>query len=222
MPVLWAHYCPFLHYPRRRSTPLGHRLDATAAVRYHRHRLQLYGAGGPRALGWNGIASQHARFQALTGIGDLAHCSVLDAGCGYADLYPYLRQRYVGVRYYGIEQVPELLAVARARYPDAADITLSPGDFLGDALPRTDYILASGALNYRQRNPSFIYQAIEQLFASCHVGLGFNLLSWAPTSGGPLAAYDPATILAFCHRLAPRAELVEGYWEGDFTVFVYH
>ena len=95
---------------------MGHRLDTTAVVRYHRHRLQLYGSGGPLALGWNGTASQHARFQALTGIGDLAQCSVLDAGCGYADLYPYLRQRYVGVRYYGIEQVPELLAVARARY----------------------------------------------------------------------------------------------------------
>jgi SAM-dependent methyltransferase len=201
---------------------LGRRLDSTAVFRYHRHRLRTYGAGGPQALGWNGAAGQHVRFEVLTRIGDLAQRSVLDAGCGYADLYSYLRQRYPGVRYYGIEQVPELLEVAQARYPEAEGITLRRGDFLREVLPLTDYVLASGALNYRQQNPEFIYQAIEKLFASCQLGLGFNLLSWEPVCGGPLAAYDPATILAFCHQLAPRAELVEGYWEGDFTVFVYH
>jgi SAM-dependent methyltransferase len=183
---------------------------------------QTYGAGGPQALGWNGTTGQYARFEALTRIGDLAQCSVLDAGCGYADLYPYLRQRYAGVRYYGIEQVPELLEVAQARYPDAEGISLRSGDFLQEALPPTDYVLASGALNYRQRDPRFIYQAIETLYGSCQLGLGFNLLSWEPAGGGPLASYDPATILSFCHELAPRAELLEGYWEGDFTVFVYH
>jgi SAM-dependent methyltransferase len=201
---------------------LGRRLDSTAVFRYHRHRLQTYGAGGPQALGWNGTTGQYARFEALTRIGDLAQCSVLDAGCGYADLYPYLRQRYAGVRYYGIEQVPELLEVAQARYPDAEGISLRSGDFLREVLPPTDYVLASGALNYRQRDSRFIYQAIETLYGSCQLGLGFNLLSWEPAGGGPLASYDPATILSFCHELAPRAELLEGYWEGDFTVFVYH
>jgi SAM-dependent methyltransferase len=202
--------------------PFGHLLDTAAIFRYHRRRIQQYGAGGPRALGWNHTDGQLARFETLAKIGDLAHHSVLDAGCGYADLYPFLRQRYAGVQYHGVEQIPELLDVARARYRDAPAITLSGGDFLRTPLPPADYVLASGSLNYRHRNPEFIYQAIEKLFGSCHLGLGFNLLSWEPAGGGPLAAYEPASILAFCQQLAPRAELLEGYWEGDFTVFVYH
>jgi SAM-dependent methyltransferase len=201
---------------------LSHHLDSAAIFRYHRQRLHTYGPGGAQALGWNGTAGQHARFQALTNLADFAQHSVLDAGCGYADLLPYLRQRYAGVRYYGIEQMPELLAVARERYQHLEGITLRSGDFLREALPASDYVLASGALNYRQRDPRFICQAITKLFASCHLGLGFNLLSWEPVGGGPLAAYDPATILDFCQQLAPHAELLEGYWEGDFTVFVYH
>lgn len=201
--------------------PLGKLLDTAAIFRYHRRRIQKYGPGGPGALGWAGPEGQQARFQALTQIGDLAHHSVLDAGCGYADLYPFLQQRYPGVRYHGIEQMPELLAVARARYRDAAGITLSSGDFLRSPLPSADYVLASGALNYRHRDPQFIYQAIEKLFGSCQLGLGFNLLSWEPAGGGPLAAYDPAAMLAFCQTLAPRAKLLQGYWEGDFTVFMY-
>jgi SAM-dependent methyltransferase len=202
--------------------PLGGKLDSAAISRYHRQRIKEHGHGGPEALGWNRAESQQVRFQVLAQIGDLAHCSVLDAGCGYADLYPYLRQRYVGVQYHGIEQMPELLAVARARYRSASGITLSNGDFLGLSLPTTDYVLASGALNYRSSDPQFIYQAIEKLFSTARIALGFNLLSWEPANGGPLAAYDPAAVLAFCRQLAPRAELLEGYWEGDFTVFMYH
>ncbi|MGI4742988.1 MAG: class I SAM-dependent methyltransferase [Janthinobacterium lividum] len=201
--------------------PLGHLLDTAAIFRYHRRRIREYGPGGPGALGWAGAEGQQARFQALAQIGDLAHHSVLDAGCGYADLYPFLRQRYAGVQYHGIEQMAELLDVARTRYRDAVDITLSGGDFLRTSLPPADYVLASGSLNYRHRAPRFIYQAIEKLFGSCRLGLGFNLLSWEPAGGGPLAAYEPAAILAFCQRLAPRAELLQGYWERDFTVFVY-
>ena len=201
--------------------PFGPQLDNAAIRRFHRQRIRAYGPGA-RALGWASTEGQQRRFQALVQIGDLARYAVLDVGCGYADLYPFLRQRYAGVRYHGIEQVPELLDVARARYRDAPDCQLSGGDFLrAPAPPRADYVLASGALSYRRRDPQFVYQAIERLFASCRRGLGFNLLSWEPAGGGPLAAYDPARILTFCRQLAPRAELLQGYWEGDFTVFVY-
>lgn len=195
-------------------------LDTAAVFRFHRLRIREYGSGSPGALGWHPVGQQ-TRFKTLTQIGDLAHCSVLDVGCGYADLYPFLKQRFAGVEYYGIEQMPELLDVAQARYYHASNITLRLGDFLRVPLPLSDYVLASGALSYRHRNPRFVYQAIEQLFASCRLGLGFNLLSWEPPGGGPLAAFDPTDIVAFCETLAPKVVLLDGYWEGDFTVFMY-
>lgn len=199
---------------------IGRLLDESAVFRYHRQRIKEYGAGSPGALGWL-PDGQLIRFEVLSQIGDLAHCSVLDVGCGYADLYPFLHQRFAGVQYIGIEQMPELLALARARYGHAPDVTLATGDFLRQPLPPSDYVLASGSLNYRHRHPRFIYEAIETLYASCRRGLGFNLLSWEPADGGPLAAYDPAAIVAFCRTLAPGVQLVEGYREGDFTVFMY-
>jgi SAM-dependent methyltransferase len=199
---------------------IGYLLDTAAVFRYHRLRIREYGAGSPGALGWQ-PDGQQVRFRVLAQIGDLAHCSVLDVGCGYADLYPFLRQRFAGVQYTGIEQMPELLALAQARYGPAANLQLHSGDFLRVPLPPSDYVLASGSLNYRNRAPRFIYEAIERLFASCRRGLGFNLLSWEPSDGGPLSAYDPADIVAFCQTLAPKVELIEGYRDGDFTVFVY-
>ena len=199
---------------------IGRLLDDAAVFRYHRQRIKEYGAGSPGALGWL-PDGQLIRFEVLSQIGDLAHCSVLDVGCGYADLYPFLKQRFAGVQYHGIEQMPELLALARARYGHAPDVTLTTGDFLRAPLPLSDYVLASGSLNYRHRNPRFIYEAIERLYAACRRGLGFNLLSWEPADGGPLSAYDPTAIVAFCHTLTPSVKLVEGYRDGDFTVFLY-
>ena len=195
-------------------------LDNAAVFRYHRQRIREYGAGSPGALGWH-PEGQQVRFKMLAQIGDLANHSVLDVGCGYADLYPFLKQRFAGVQYRGIEQMPELLDVALARYCHCSDISLSSGDFLRSPLPLSDYVLASGSLNYRHRNPDFIYQALEKLFASCRLGLGFNLLSGEPAGSGPLAAYAPAAIVAFCQKLSPNVVLLDGYWEGDFTVFVY-
>lgn len=199
---------------------LGRLLDNAAVSRFHRSRIAEYGAGSPGALGWH-PEGQQIRFQILAQIGDLAHCSVLDVGSGYSDLYPFLKQRFAGVRYSGIEQMAELLEVAQARYYHALDITLSQGDFLSVPLPLSDYVLASGALSYRHREPRFVYQAIARLFASCRLGLGFNLLDWEPPGGGPLAAYDPADIITFCETLTPKVVLRQGYWQGDFTVFMY-
>ncbi len=198
---------------------LGRLLDEAAVFRYHRQRIKECGVGSPGALGWL-PDGQLIRFEVLSQIGDLAHCSVLDVGCGYADLHPFLQQRFAGVRYHGIEQMPELLKLARTRYGHAPGVTLTTGDFLRAPLPPSDYVLASGSLNYRHRNPRFIYEAIEKLYADCRRGLGFNLLSWEPADGGPLAAYDPTAIVAFCQTLAPDVQLVEGYRDGDFTVFM--
>jgi SAM-dependent methyltransferase len=199
---------------------LGQLLDNAAVFRYHRQRIREYGTGSAGALGWY-PEGQLIRFQTLAQIGDLAHRSVLDVGCGYADLYPFLRQRFAGVQYRGIEQMQELLTLAKSRYRHEPAVTLIRGDFLREPLPLSDYVLASGSLNYRQRQPDFIYRAIEKLYAGCRLGLGFNLLSGEPEADAPLAAYDPAAIVAFCKTLSSQVVLQEGYWNNDFTVFMY-
>ena len=46
-----------------------------------------------------------------------ARDSVLDVGCGFADLYDHLRGRGWEGRYRGLDIVPGLLDVARRRHP---------------------------------------------------------------------------------------------------------
>ncbi|RYF63505.1 MAG: class I SAM-dependent methyltransferase [Cytophagaceae bacterium] len=197
-------------------------LSGTASIfRYHKTLIERYGAGTTRSLGWLTIEGQRSRFETLSQLGDLNGCSVLDAGCGHADLYPFLKKRFSSFSYYGCEQIPDLLQVASQRYKRENNVILLPGDFLDEAMPVTDFVLVSGSLNYRQSDANFVYNAIETLFAKCRIALGFNLLSGGVESSTVLTAYHPNDILDFCGTLSKKVQLHVGYWPDDFTVFVY-
>ncbi|PRY44091.1 hypothetical protein CLV58_10360 [Spirosoma oryzae] len=195
--------------------------DAETIFRYHKRLIDQYGAGTTRAQGWRSFDGQRARFDVLCQIANLSGHSVLDAGCGHADLFPFLTKRFSSLTYYGCEQIPDLLDVAIQRYRRASQVTLLPGDFLADTVPMTDFVLASGSLNYRHSDARFIYKAIETLFDNCRIGLGFNLLSGGVEAGNLLQTYDPEDISSFCERLAKSVTLRTGYWPDDFTLFLY-
>lgn len=194
----------------------------TDAIRlYHKALLGKYGSGTAGALGWMQEEGQQARFGMLSRIGNMNGCSVMDAGCGHADLFVYLRNQYPSIVYHGCEQMPELLNIAAHRYKGEKNITLYLGNFLRNALPVTDYVLASGSLNYRHEEDGFIYKAISTLYAQCRLGLGFNLLRGGVDADTLLVAYDAQEIIRFCSTLSNKVELQEGYWQDDFTVFMY-
>jgi SAM-dependent methyltransferase len=195
--------------------------DTASIFRYHKTLIDRYGAGTTRALGWLKIEGQWARFDTLSQIGDLDGHSVLDAGCGHADLFPFLKKRFPSVTYYGCEQIPELVHVATKRYKRETNVTLFQGDFLDRAMPVTDFVLASGSLTYRHWDDNFVYTAIETLFAKCRIALGFNLLSGGVEASSLLRAYPADEILNFCGTLSKTVQLQVGYWPDDFTVFVY-
>ncbi|MBE7174614.1 MAG: class I SAM-dependent methyltransferase [Williamsia sp.] len=196
-------------------------LDIAGIFRYHNALIEKHGSGSVGALGWLQRKGQQARFEKLSEISDMNGCSVLDAGCGHADLYPFLQKKYPLLTYYGCEQLPQLLNVAAQRYKGANNIRLYLGDFLQASLPASDYIIVSGSLNYRHREEDYIYEAIRTLFAHCQIGLGFNLLSGGTEPGTLLVAYHPHQILRFCQTLTPNVQLHQGYWKDDFTIFMF-
>ncbi len=195
--------------------------DSAKIFRYHRDLIGAHGADSPYALGWWHDHDQLVRFDALSQIADLSGKSVLDAGCGYADLYPYLKTRFPAMGHYcGVEQIPELVNEAIRRYGHLPNNSFLPRSFLHGYLPVKDYVFASGSLNYGSIRPGFIFDAISRLYSACTLGLAFNLLKYMPADG-TLVAYEPLEILAYCHTLSDRVIFKADYAPEDFTVFVY-
>jgi len=193
--------------------------DSGAIFHYHREMIAVHGSDSSLALGWREAADQQARFGVLAGMANLDGCTVLDAGCGYADLLPCLSARYQISHYCGIELIPELLDEASKRYGHLTYTAFISGNFLSRQLPAADYVLASGSLNYGSSDPAFIYKAISKLFGACTCGLVFNLLKTVPKNGC-LVAYEPDDILAYCRTLSGKIVFKADYAEEDFTVLI--
>jgi SAM-dependent methyltransferase len=196
-------------------------VDRSVIYRYHYERIEKFGAGTTRALGWKTEENQLKRFEILSQIGDMNGLSVLDAGCGHGDLRRYLGDKYPDLRYAGIDQMEEFLDVAIERYGDLPETTFYMGDCWTADLPNMDYVLACGLLSYRNSRSDFVLHMIEKLFNTCRLGFGFNLLKKVDFPGGLLVSYDPQEILSYCKELTPKVALREGYSDEDFTLLMY-
>jgi SAM-dependent methyltransferase len=195
--------------------------DTAGIILFHRARAQHFGNDTAQALGWTSAETQQARFEALAGIGNMQGKEVLDIGCGHGDLLALIRTKYGQLKYTGIDHAPAFIKIATERYGSIADTNFLLADFWSAPLPETDYVLASGALSYRHSDAEFVYKMIAKMFATCQLGLAFNLLSNTEREDGVLVAYNPQEILAYCKTLATRAELIEGYLTNDFTLYLY-
>src|SRR6056297_2544582 len=90
-----------------------------------------------RSLSFSSADTQRVRFAVLREVlpddRDGAF-SLLDVGCGFGDLYDYLREDgYNNVQYTGLDIMPEFVRHATATYPDGQFIA---GDFLSIDLPQ--------------------------------------------------------------------------------------
>ena len=112
------------------------------------------------------------------------------------------------------------LDVAISRFSESDDTTFFLGDFSTATLPNTDYVLASGAFNYRNSDPDFVLKVIDKLFANCRRGLAFNLMSAIKASDCILVAYNPSSVLKYCQALSDKVIIHQGYFEDDFTIWV--
>ncbi len=197
-------------------------LDTAGIFRFHKEQIKLYGAGTAGALGWEDQQAQEQRFEVLCRIGNLNHHSVMDIGCGHGDLRGFLSHHFPDARYFGIEQIPELLDIAAAKYAHIPETLFFQGDFTTAELPVTDYILVSGTLNYHNTAPLYVPRMIEKLYNNCRIALGFNLLSYADPAQGLIVSYKPAFIEEYCRQLSSRVVLTNDYRPNDYTLFMYH
>ncbi|EHQ27167.1 methyltransferase domain-containing protein [Mucilaginibacter paludis] len=196
-------------------------IDSASIFRYHRDMIVLHGSQDSKALGWLDKKSQSVRFEALSTVADLRGCSMLDAGCGYGDLFGYLDQNFTDISYWGMEQIPELLEEAELRYGHNPRVTFLPGNFMYSKLPICGYTIACGSLSYHSADPDFVFKAIARLYENCKLGLGFNLLRSIPVNE-LIVAYNPQVILSYCRTLSAKCIMLDDYVEDDFTVFMYH
>lgn len=195
-------------------------MSKTKAIRDHYGPRISDGRRNHEVLDWSDAAAQQARFAALVDNVPLAGKSILDVGCGLGDLLAYLAGRDIDCRYTGADIVPEMIAAARQRHPEArfvcldifAEDALAPGAF--------DVVFCSGTFNLDLGNSAeFLPCALHRLLTLARRYLVFNLLHVRTGRKHKQCAYhDPADVLAMLEPLGCESRLIDDYLPNDFTV----
>ena len=197
-------------------------LEKATIIHYHRRRIETHRAGTVEALGWREKDSQTRRFEVIEGVGDLNGRVVLDVGCGYGDLKPFLDERLSGFTYIGLDHMPEFIAEAKERFKDNPETYFYQTDFTTAVLPQVDYVIASGALVYRCDDPHFYTDMIQKMYAAATYAVAFNMLDAQKFPKHPLlVGHDRGEIVSFCKEVAHDVEVISGYLDDDFTVFLH-
>lgn len=202
----------------------------------HRVSVERYGYQ-PQALYWSNREIQEIRFQKLMEIlppaNQLNHqaWSLLDVGCGFADFSEFLKKHDYLPEYTGIDISPEMVLGAKSMHSDSvikegelSDFDFKPSQF--------DYVMLSGALNEvveteiegtHEQQGEYAKSVIKTMYSISRQGVAFNLLNARDTwvnSRYDLQSFLPEHIVEYCQGFANHVELIEGYLENDFTIYL--
>lgn len=188
-------------------------------LKYYSHLLTKHGYG-PQAVGWGSRkGKQSLRFQILAEIGDLSNSSILDVGCGFGDLYGYLKYRKIKVKYLGVDINPALIKIGKQIYPK---IKLETRDIERDRFERKfDWAIASGIASIATSYP-FIGRILSEMFRICKKGVAMNFLGGMVDFKTKDAFYaDPEKIYSMTRSLSNRVVIRHDYTPYEFTLYVY-
>ena len=182
---------------------------------FYENAIKRYGCTA-RGLNWNSKNSQHTRFDVIHALleGHLPSSKIVDAGCGFGDLYLFLQQKgSLPRKYIGYDMLQEALFVAHKRTKQH----FVHKDILNDELELADFYIASGSMNILNRFETFLF--IRRCFEASKKGFVFNLLK-GEEKQGHFNYFLPHEIEAYASDFAYSIEIYDDYMEGDFTVFL--
>ncbi|MEA3522829.1 MAG: class I SAM-dependent methyltransferase [Campylobacterota bacterium] len=180
---------------------------------FYQSSLEKYGVD-VRALHWNSIKSQESRFDVLLELipEDIESLSIADAGCGFGDLYCYMKQK--PKLYIGLEIMPKMINEARIR----TECEVLHVNILKDTLPKADYYICSGAMNILSRFDTHLF--IRRSLEHSKKGFVFNILMGEDDSM-VYNYFQKDEIRSMAKKLGLTCKIISGYLERDMSVGFY-
>jgi len=198
-------------------------------VDYYKSHLDKYGPGA-MGVGWKNEMAQHNRFEQLIKIIQPgSHFSINDIGCGVGDFYTYLCGKSYGCfDYYGYDMLELMLAVSKARFNGAKNISWVRINEACD-LHTADYTVASGIFNLKYAIAEsewmkYIIETLGHINKKSKRGFAFNMLtsySDKELMKDDLYYSDPLFFFDLCKKhFSKNVALLHDYYEYDFTILV--
>jgi SAM-dependent methyltransferase len=201
--------------------------------RYFASRIEQKGPSH-EAVDWGSVDRQQLAFRQMLKIlqdpvtGQIARSfSLLDYGCGYGALLPYLRERgFELAAYTGYDMTPAMIDAARGAYgaiPNSEFTTNESG------LSSADYVIGSGLISLKLDNEvegwsKHVLRMLDRLWSFSTRGLAFNsLTSYSDDEKMRPELYypDPRFLFDYCKtHFSSQVALLHDYGVYEFTILV--
>lgn len=189
-------------------------------------KINSYGAV-PAGLDCRDEAAVTVRYdQILKVVERSSEFSILDFGCGYGGLAPYMEKKgFTDFRYIGRD-------FSAAMIESANHINAAPSRYfevgVADGLPSVDYTVASGVFNMKLDASlgeweHYTLSTLRKLYATTRCGLAANFLtgySDADKMRPDLFYPSPERMFAFGRTLSRNVALLHDYEIYDFTLVI--
>lgn len=183
------------------------------AAFYHASVAQ-YGLNA-RGVHWHSTYAQEIRFEQILALLPSNAQSIVDAGCGFGDLYWSMSdQQRESMKYIGLDTLELMVREAQIR----TGKTIYQCDILNDPLPTGEFYLCSGALNILTRYEA--HRFIRRCYDASQRGVIFNFLEGEDTS----MTYNYLQmnqIEGLGRYLGARMKFRLGYYKEDCTAAFY-
>ena len=184
-----------------------------------------------KGVDWPNQADADTRYQIMLEVipGGEA-CSLLDFGCGTAQMASFLHDRapkYAQVQYSGLDISAKFIDVCRVKYPA---IDFWQVDILedADALPEFDYIVMNGVFTEKlslsfEEMELFFQRMIRAVYAKARKGIAFNVMSKAVDWERDDLFHLPADrLIGFLTKELSRHFVIRNdYGLYEYTTYVY-
>lgn len=194
-----------------------------AKIKSYQQSFKKFGIS-PQALQWKSTQLVNQLYQQLIIDLDFNHKTILDVGCGFADILPYIKKTAKDFKYTGVDLIPEFIKVCQQKYPQHQFIVR---DYFHRPLTKKyDIIISSGALNSNIPHPyQYRQKTIKTLFSHCREAVIFNMAGSYPQpkniQSKPEFFSDSLTILKFCLDLSSKVIFRHHYDPKSFTVIIF-
>ncbi len=169
----------------------------------------------PKGVNWLSKESQEIRFKVLLEMlpKDLSPFSLGDAGCGFGDLYLYMKKyKYPPKTYTGVDALEEMCFITH-KHTRCETIV---ADICFESIPKKDFYVCSGAMNVLESFETHLF--IRNCYESSKFGFVFNILHGEKNS----QTYNYLTsgeIQEIAKSLGvTKVKLKNGYLDNDITV----
>ncbi len=177
----------------------------------------------PTPIGYNTISEQRYLMQNLL-VGFYGN-SILDIGCGRADLHDFICNFHEGLNftYYGIDHNPVMIDLAKQKY----NIECQLGAFETAKLSKADWVVANGVFTPRRcetedKDLNKLFEDIDILYQSANIALSFNLLNPINNTHHEGFFYvHPGLVLDMLIEKYKTVVLRNNYSEDVYTITIY-